>query len=194
MSSHSWLNVWTRTSARMVNSMLAANRAATAALAPADRPLSGERVEERLAPAADLAEWDVHVDAEGELRVGDGVGFSKTLADADVTRFAAASGDTNPIHLDQDWAEETRFDGRIAHGTLAAGTISAALARLPGSVVYLSQDLEFQAPVRIGDRVTADVEVVEDLGGGRYRLRTTVTKGERVVIDGEAVVLIDDEP
>jgi 3-hydroxybutyryl-CoA dehydratase len=111
-----------------------------------------------------------------------------------VERFAAASGDTNPLHLDGEWAEETRFEGRIAHGTLVAGTISAALARLPGGVIYLSQDLEFRAPVRIDDRVTADVEVVEDLGEGRFRLRTTVESEGATVIDGEAVVLIEDVP
>jgi acyl dehydratase len=126
--------------------------------------------------------------------VGDRVRFSKRLTEADVQRFATASGDTNPIHLDQEWAERTRFQGRIVHGILATGLISAALARLPGGVIYLSQDVEFRAPVRLGDRITADVELVEDLGGGRFRLRTEVLEGEETVIDGEAVVLIDDMP
>jgi len=72
--------------------------------------------------------------------------------------------------------------------------ISAALARLPGSVVYLSQDLEFRAPVRIGDEVTATIEIVEDLGGDQYRIQTTVVKGDDAVIEGEAVVLIDEPP
>ncbi|PSP40151.1 hypothetical protein BRC63_06270 [Halobacteriales archaeon QH_10_70_21] len=69
-----------------------------------------------------------------------------------------------------------------------------ALARFPGSVVYLSQDLEFRAPVRLGDRVTAEVTVVEALGEDRFRLRTTVERDDTLIIDGEAVVLIDDPP
>ena len=70
-------------------------------------------------------------------------------------------------------------------------TLGLALSRLPGLVIYLSQDVEFRAPVRLGDRVTAEVEAVESLGGGRFRLRTLVKKGEDVVIDGEAVILVD---
>jgi acyl dehydratase len=186
----------------MFNSVLEANRMANRAAVsafglPAESGSSADsasgrnrRVEDRIEPAEDLPEWEVLVDADEDLSVGDRVTFTKTLENSDVDRFAAASGDTNPIHLDDEWAEETRFNGRIVHGTLAAGLISAALARLPGGVVYLSQDLEFRAPVRIGDRITAEVEIVEDLGGGRYRLRTTVTKDDELVIDGEALVLV----
>ncbi|MUV90633.1 acyl dehydratase [Halapricum sp. CBA1109] len=133
-------------------------------------------------------------ETEGELAVGDAVEFSKTVSDADVKRFAASSGDTNPLHLDEEFAAQTRFKGRIAHGTLVGGLISAALARLPGLTIYLSQDLEFHAPVRIGDRATAECEVVEDLGRNQYRLTTTVYTDDEVVIDGEAVVLIDERP
>jgi acyl dehydratase len=188
----------------MFNSIMEANRAAlTAFSVPECDPNPGSddaddaddtSIEDRLEPDSDLPEWETEIDADERLTVGDAVRFTKTLSEDDVDRFAAASGDTNPIHLDDEWAEETRFNGRIVHGTLAAGLISAALARLPGGVVYLSQDLEFRAPVRLGDRITAEVEVVEDLGGDRYRLRTTVAKGEELVIDGESVVLIDDVP
>ena len=194
-------DTWSQTSSRMFNSIMEANRAALTAFSVPDNganPGSDDAeepsVEERLEPDSDLPEWETEVDADGQLTVGDAVRFTKTLSEEDVDRFAAASGDTNPIHLDDEWAEETRFNGRIVHGTLAAGLISAALARLPGGVVYLSQDLEFRAPVRLGDRITAEVEVVEDLGGDRYRLRTTVGKDDELVIDGEAVVLIDDVP
>lgn len=130
-----------------------------------------------------------------ELDVGDGVRFSKVVTERDVRSFAAASGDTNRLHLDDEFAERTRFGGRIAHGTLVSGLISAALARLPGLTIYLSQDLEFLRPVDIGDRLTADVEVVEDIGNGRYRLTTTV-EGEdgEPAVDGEAVVIIDAPP
>ncbi len=193
-------DTWSETSSRMWNSVMEANRAAFTAFGiPASTPNSGSDPDtspptDRVAPAKDLPEWDVEIDADEELAIGDAVSFSKTLSDADVDRFAAASGDTNPLHLSDEIAEDTRFNGRIVHGTLAAGLISAALARLPGGVVYLSQDLEFRAPVRIGDRISAHVEVVENLGSDRYRLRTTVNKQDDLVIDGEAVVLIDTPP
>ncbi|WP_380681656.1 MaoC/PaaZ C-terminal domain-containing protein [Salinigranum sp. GCM10025319] len=79
----------------------------------------------------------------------------------------------------------------MAHGVLTLGVVSAALARLPGLVVYLSQSVRFVAPVEVGDRVTAVCEVVEALGRGRYRLRTVVRDSEETVVDGESVVWID---
>jgi len=139
-------------------------------------------------------EWDRTVEESDAVDVGDSVTFSKEVSDDDVRSFAEASGDTNPLHLEDDYAAETRFGGRIAHGMLVGGLISAALARFPGTVVYLSQDFEFKGPVRIGDRATADVEVVDTLEGGRYRLSTQVLVEDEAVIDGEAVVLIDEEP
>lgn len=199
-------DAWSETSSRMFNSVMEANRAAISAFGVSNvaGPNSGPdgsnhgsdepRTEDRIEPSSDLPEWDVAVEASEDLTVGDRVTFTKTISEDDVDRFAAASGDTNPVHLDDEWAGETRFNGRIVHGVLAAGLISAALARLPGAIVYLSQDLEFRAPVRLGDRITAEVAVVEDLGGDRYRLRTTVEKDEDLVIDGEAVVLVDEEP
>ena len=195
----SLFDVWSRTSSQMFTTFMEANRAAVSAFNVADRDAGSvtdtdTSIEAQLRPAGVLPDWDVELDAGDDIEVGDYVTFSKTLTEADVERFAAASGDTNPIHLDQEWAQRTRFNGRIVHGILATGLISAALARLPGSVVYLSQDVEFRAPVRLGDRISATVEVVENLGGERYRLRTTVKKGEDLVIDGEAVVLIDERP
>lgn len=127
-----------------------------------------------------------------EITVGDTVTFTKTLSETDVGAFAAVTGDTNRLHLEEDFAETTRFGERIVHGTLVAGTISAALARMPGLTIYLSQNLDFLAPVSIDDEVTATVEVVEAIGGGRFRLTTTVeTADGEVVIDGEAVVLVE---
>ena len=121
--------------------------------------------------------------------------FSKTLSADDVQAFADASGDTNRLHLDAEYASGTRFAHPIAHGTLVAGTISAALARLPGLIVYLSQEVSYLGPVDIGDRVTAVCEVVEELGNDRYRLTTAVTREDGTqVIDGEAVVLADEIP
>ena len=134
-------------------------------------------------------------DAEEALGVGDVVRFTKQVTEDDVLAFAAISGDTNRLHLDEEFAEDTRFGRRIVHGTLASGLISSALARLPGMTVYLSQDLRFLKPVDIGAELTAIVEIVEDLGGDRYRLDTVVeTADGTAVIDGEAVVLIDSAP
>lgn len=140
-------------------------------------------------------EWDRTVETTDDLTVGDRVTFSKRVTDDDVERFAAASGDTNRLHLDDEFAVETRFDGRIVHGTLVASLISAALARLPGLTIYLSQDVRFLRPVSPGERLTAVVEVVELLGDDRYRLSTLVRdENDETVIEGEAVVLIDDLP
>ena len=141
--------------------------------------------------------WETERSADdwASLGVGDYVRFSKEVSDEDVVGFANLSGDTNRLHLDDDFAVETRFGGRIAHGTLVSGLISAALARLPGLTIYLSQDLEFLKPVEIGSRITAVVEVVEDVGHGRYRLTTVVEDEDGdPVVDGEAVVIIDEPP
>jgi len=139
--------------------------------------------------------FERNVDEAEDIGVGSTVTFEKRVTDSDVREFARASGDTNRLHLDEGFAERSRFGQRIAHGTLVAGIISAALARLPGLTIYLSQDVQYLGPVLIGERVRATCEVVEDLGGRRYRLTTVVTdEADETVIDGEAVVLIDDLP
>lgn len=201
MSTDSYPNplfdTWTETSSHVFNSVLEANRAAFAAFGLSsndDEPTPADRIE----PDDDLPEWTVELTEHDRsaLGVGDRVSFTKRISENDVRQFAAASGDTNPLHMDDDFAEKTRFGGRIVHGTLVGGLISAALARLPGLIIYLSQDLEFHNPVRIGDRLTADCEIVEDLGHDQYRLSTTITNadGGDTIIDGEAVVLIDELP
>lgn len=189
------LDTWAETSAHVFDSVVAANRAAFAALGV--EPTTNDEVPaERIEPDEDLPEWHAETTAETaeELSVGDRFEFTKTITDEDIRGFAAASGDTNPLHLDDEFAEQTRFRGRIAHGTLVGGLISAALARVPGLVIYLSQDLEFHNPVRVDDCITAECEIVEDLGNSQYRLTTRVLDGEDVVIDGEAVILVDDLP
>ncbi|WP_128225446.1 CBS domain-containing protein [Halobacteriaceae archaeon SHR40] len=130
--------------------------------------------------------------ADDHLNVGDRVEFTKSISEQDVRAFAAASGDTNRLHLDEGYAEQTRFGRRIAHGTLVSGIISAALARLPGLTIYLSQDLSFHAPVDIGDRVTATCEIVGTFGEDKYELTTDVHAGDELVVEGEATVLIDE--
>jgi len=196
-----FVDAWTETSEQMVEGFLAANRAAIAAWSSsADNGDSGDDTDTATREDVDaettLPEWhaDATTEAREQLSVGDRFEFSKTITEADIQRFAVASGDTNPLHLDDEYAEKTRFGGRIAHGTLVGGLISAALARIPGLVVYLSQELEFHSPVRIDDRVTAECEIIEDLGNDQYRLRTRVMNGDEAAIDGEAVVLIDDQP
>jgi acyl dehydratase len=191
-----FLDKWAETSTQMVENAIAANRAAVEAWSLPDDAESETPPIDRIEPAEDLPEWHAEMSADDptEISVGDTFTFTKTISEADVKSFAAASGDTNPLHLDEEFGSKTRFKGRIAHGTLVGGLISAALARVPGLVIYLSQDLEFLGPVRIGDRVAAECEIVEDLGDAQYRLRTRVLNGEDVAIDGEAVILIDDAP
>ena len=127
-----------------------------------------------------------------EIEVGQTAEFTKTVTEADVVMFAGITGDLNPAHIDQVWAEASRFGGRIAHGMLSASFISTVLAmKLPGpGTIYLSQSLRFTGPVKIGDTVTARVEVAEVLPKRRVRLTTTVrTHDGTQVIEGEAVVL-----
>lgn len=190
------LDTWTETSSHVFDSVVAANRVAFAAFGVEPTDGTPARQTERIEPDESLPEWhtELTADSREELSVGDCFEFTKTITDGDVRRFAASSGDTNPLHLDEEFAGETRFRGRIAHGTLVSGLISAALARVPGMVIYLSQDLEFHGPVRVDDRVTAECEIVEDLGNNQFRLSTRVHSGEDIAIDGEAVIMVDELP
>lgn len=127
-----------------------------------------------------------------DLRIGmEGV-FTKELSDDDVQAFAAASGDRNPIHVDDEFARATVFGGRICHGILTAGTISAAFAEvMPGpGWIYVSQSLKFRAPVYIGDSVTARVKVIELLEDRQFAtFKTVCTVADRVVLEGEATLM-----
>lgn len=132
-----------------------------------------------------------------DLSVGQTDMFAKTVTEADIVMFAGISGDTNPVHLNQDYAAGTRFKGRIAHGMLAAGFISTVLGtRLPGpGTIYLSQSLAFKAPVRIGDTVVATATVAAlDAQRRRATFQTVCRVGETVVIDGEATVMVPARP
>ncbi|QLG50025.1 CBS domain-containing protein [Natrinema halophilum] len=140
-------------------------------------------------------EFEYRGEAQSTVSVGDTARFTKTISEDDVEAFAEVTGDTNRLHLDADYAAETRFGEQIVHGVLANGLISAALARLPGLTIYLSQESSFRAPLPIGGRVTAICEVVEDLGRSKYRIKTTVVDSdEAAVLEGDAVVLVDDLP
>jgi len=128
-----------------------------------------------------------------ELKVGNSAQILKTVTETVIHDFAKATGDFNPIHLDQTYAEKTQFKGRIAHGALSIGYISSVLANLlpgPGSI-YLSQEVKFLAPVRIGDVITAKVEVVELIPEkNRVNFKTTCTnQNGEVVVDGTAWIM-----
>jgi 3-hydroxybutyryl-CoA dehydratase len=127
-----------------------------------------------------------------DLKVGMSASTGKTITEADIEKFAEVSTDTNPVHMSEEAAAATPFHHRIAHGMLSAGLISAVLGnRLPGpGTIYLGQSLRFRAPVRIGDTVTATAEVTAlDTARKRATLKTTCKVGEKVVIDGEALVM-----
>ncbi|MBX0296602.1 MaoC family dehydratase [Halomicroarcula sp. F27] len=131
----------------------------------------------------------------GSLGIGDRVTFTKTLTEDDVRKFAEATSDTNALHLNDAFAEKTRFGRRIAHGTLVSGMISAALACFPGVTIYISQNLEFKRPVDIDATLTATCEIIEDLEDDKYRITTRIeNEDDEIVIHGTATVLIDELP
>jgi 3-hydroxybutyryl-CoA dehydratase len=121
--------------------------------------------------------------------VGDTATARLDVTDRTIEAYAELVGDDNPLHLDEAYAAEGVFDGRVAHGLLAAGAVSAALADLPGDVVYVSQELSFEAPVRPGDTVLATVDVRDRLDGDRLGVRTVARVDDDRVLDGEATVL-----
>lgn len=128
-----------------------------------------------------------------DLSLGMRESIMKTVMANDVVGFATLSGDHNPIHLSEHFARKTRFGQRIAHGLYTASLISAVLGMyLPGpGAVYLSQTLNFRAPVRIGDVVAVSVEVVELVAEGRRcKLKCEAVVDGKVVLDGEALVMV----
>ncbi|MDR7126021.1 MaoC family dehydratase [Pseudotabrizicola sp. 4114] len=127
-----------------------------------------------------------------DLEIGMTRGLSKLITDRDIELFAEVSTDRNPVHLDDAYAQDTIFAGRIAHGMLTAGLISAVIGeQLPGhGTVYLGQSLRFMAPVRPGDRVDTVVTVTAiDHAKRRVTLETHCSVGKTVVLKGEALVL-----
>ena len=136
----------------------------------------------------DLNGYDVE-----DLQPGMNACFSKTITEADIVMFAGVSGDTNAVHLNEEFAATTRFGARIAHGFLTASVISAAVAnRLPGpGTVYLGQQLRFKVPVKPGDTVHAAVTVLSvEVAKARAVLSTVCRVKDTVVIEGEATVMI----
>ncbi|MSP67024.1 MAG: MaoC family dehydratase [Alphaproteobacteria bacterium] len=130
-----------------------------------------------------------------ELEVGMAAAVTRTISDSEILIFAGMLGDVNPLHLDEDFAATTVFGGRIAHGMLYASLISTVIGtRLPGpGCVYVSQEIRFKAPVRVGDAVTATVTVAELYPEkARTRLLTLCRVGNRTVIDGQAVIQVPE--
>lgn len=128
------------------------------------------------------------------LNPGDKASRTQTISDAMIRSFAELTGDTNPVHLDEEYAAGTRFGRRIAHGMIAAGLISATLANdLPGpGTVYLSQTLQFKAAVFPGDTITATVEVKNVRPDKPILTLSTIctNQDKKVVLEGEAVVMV----
>lgn len=127
-----------------------------------------------------------------DLSVGQSAELAREVRESDLAAFADVTGDDNPVHLDEAYAMTTPFGGRIAHGMLSAGYISALIAKkLPGpGAIYLSQSLSFRRPVRIGDVVTARAEITAiDQAKARVTLTTTCRVGGKTVVEGEAVIL-----
>lgn len=129
------------------------------------------------------------------LQVGMSASLSKHIGEEDIIAFAYISGDVNPVHIHDSYAQQTRFGGRIAHGMLAAGLVSAVLGtKLPGpGTIYLSQSLQFRAPVAIGDEVTATATVIKAKEGKPiYTLKTECrNQNDEIVLEGEAVILYE---
>lgn len=128
-----------------------------------------------------------------DLSVGMSASLAKTITEADILLYSAISMDTNPVHLDAEFAQHSIFGERIAHGMLPAGLISGVLGTLlPGpGAIYLRQSLRFAAPVKIGQTVRATVEVISlNPDKQRATLRTVCTVGDELVIEGEAYVQV----
>lgn len=128
-----------------------------------------------------------------DIHVGDKASLSKTISEYDVYAFAGVTGDFNPVHVNAEFAKNSLFKQRIAHGMISAGFISAVLGtELPGiDTIYMNQELSFLAPVLYGDTLTATVECIEkDDKKHRIIFRTTVTnQDDKLVTDGKARVM-----
>lgn len=131
-----------------------------------------------------------------DLSVGMSAEYVRTVSEADIVAFAKVSGDNNPVHLDAAFAAKTMFKGQIAHGMLSAAFISTVLGtKLPGyGCIYMSQDLRFKAPVRIGDTVRTEVTVSEVIPEKkRAVLLTKCYVGDKVVLEGNAMMMVQSK-
>tara|TARA_R110000796_G_scaffold252388_1_gene386453 strand:+ start:21876 stop:22346 length:471 start_codon:yes stop_codon:yes gene_type:complete len=131
-----------------------------------------------------------------EIQVGDKAEVSHTVTERDLILFAEVSGDVNPVHLDEEFAAATPFKGRIAHGMFSGALISAAIAcEMPGpGTIYIGQEMSFLRPVRLGDEIRIELEVIEKLPKNRARIATRVFNQDgKQVVDGVATVMVPTE-
>lgn len=136
---------------------------------------------------------DLHGYFFEDLSEGMSASFGKTITESDIYTFAGVSGDTNPVHVNEEFAKTTMFKGRIAHGMIGAAFISAVLGtKMPGpGCIYVSQTLKFKAPVRVGDTLMATVTIKKLIRDKKFvECETVCTVGEKKVIDGEAIVMV----
>lgn len=143
-----------------------------------------------------MAEKDTSILDKLGVDIGFKVTHTKTVTENDVTLFAEVSGDFNPVHMSEEYAKKTFFGGRIAHGMIALGLISAAMTKLPGLVIFLSATDKFLAPVKMGDTITAVGEVIgvkKDKGIVTLKTGCANQKGEAVV-EGEWTVRLYEAP
>jgi len=129
-----------------------------------------------------------------DIRIGQHAEYVRTVTSEDIEMFGQVSGDYNPLHFDEDWAKTTMFKGRIAHGILTATYVSTVIGmKLPGpGAIYMSQSMKFRRPVRIGDTITARVEVIGKNDEKELLMLKTVciNQEDKVVLDGDAVVTL----
>lgn len=128
-----------------------------------------------------------------DIEMGQKAALSKTITEGDVLVFAGATGDLNPVHVNEEYAKKTRFKTRIAHGLISVSLIGSVLgSELPGEgSIYVSQEVKFKAPVYLGDTITAELEVVgKEVERNRLTLKTTCyNQNGQVVIEGTAVTM-----
>lgn len=143
-----------------------------------------------------MTEKEISILDELGIGIGTKTTHTKSISEEDIALFATISGDFNPVHMDEEYAKKTFFKGRIAHGVLLLGLLSAAMAKLPGLVIFLGQDIQFLKPVRIGDTITATAEVIKTRPDkGIVTLKNTCTnQNSEVVIDGEAACRLYELP
>jgi 3-hydroxybutyryl-CoA dehydratase len=150
-----------------------------------------ERTDDGTAPGE--IDDDLHGYYFEDLVVGMTGAYAKTMTETDIVLFAGISGDINPVHLNHEFASQTMFEGRIAHGMLTASFISTVVGtKLPGpGCIYVDQELRFKAPVKSGDTVKARATVTELIPDRNFvKLETVCTVGDKVVIEGEATIMV----
>ncbi len=143
-----------------------------------------------------MAEKDVSILDKLGVDIGYKTTHVKTITENDIELFAEVSGDFNPVHVNEEYAKKTFFGGRIAHGALAQALLSAAMAKLPGLVIFLSQSVRFLKPVRIGDTITAIAEVIDTRRDkGIVTLKNTcINQSGEPVVEGEATCRLYEAP